>query len=286
RLVSISTDGKFSTPWPNLELPAAEALVLNFQTYMQTKTYALPEFITKSPKLKALIVTNYSFFLAELGNFHVIESNLRRIRLERIAVPFLSMGNLRLHNLKKISFFMCDVSEASMSNDAKISDAMPNLEELDIDYCNDLVTLPDGICEIKPLRKLSITNCHNLSALPEQIGQFASLEVIRLNSCTNLLQLPDSIRSLQNLRFLDIPDCLNLSALPDQIGQAINLERINMRGCRRLSGLPRSIVKLRSLKKVVCEEDKVAMWGPFKDTITSLEITLFEEEASLDWLND
>ncbi|XP_048128310.1 probable disease resistance protein At5g66900 [Rhodamnia argentea] len=286
RLVSISTDGNFSTPWPNLELPAAEALVLNFQANMQTKTYALPEFIAKSHKLKALIVTNYSFFPAELGNFHVIGSNLRRIRLERIAVPFLSMGNLRLHSLKKISFFMCDISEASMSNGAKISDAMPNLVELDIDYCNDLVTLPDDICEIKPLRKFSITNCHNLSALPEQIGQSASLEVIRLNSCTNLLRLPDSIRSLQNLRFLDISDCLNLRALPDQIGQIVNLERIHMRGCLRLSGLPASIVKLRNLRKVVCEEDKVAMWRPLKDTLNCLEITLFEEEANLDWLND
>ncbi|KAI6700098.1 hypothetical protein NL676_014422 [Syzygium grande] len=286
RLLSISTDGKFSKPWPNLELPEAEALVLNFQTNMQTKTYALPEFIAKSHKLKVLIVTNYSFFPAELGNFHVIESNLRRIRLERVTVPFLSMGKIRLHSLEKISFFMCNISQTSTSNDAKISDAMPNLEELDIDYCNDLVTLPDGICEIKPLRKLSITNCHNFSALPEQIGLLASLEVIRLNSCTNLPQFPDSIRCLQNLRFLDISDCLNLSALPDQIGQMINLERINMKGCLRLSGLPRSIVKLRNLRKVICENEKAVMWGPLEDTLTGLEITLFEEEASLDWLHD
>ncbi|XP_039157808.1 probable disease resistance protein At5g66890 [Eucalyptus grandis] len=59
-LVSISTDGTFSTPWPDLQLPEAEALVLNFETGQ--KTYALPEFIEKVDKLKALIVTNYSFF--------------------------------------------------------------------------------------------------------------------------------------------------------------------------------------------------------------------------------
>ncbi|KAI6700109.1 hypothetical protein NL676_014433 [Syzygium grande] len=160
RLVSISTDGTFSTPWPNLELPKVEALVLNFATNKQTKTYALPEFIEKADKLKALIVTNYSFFSAELGNFHVIGSNLRRIRLERVTVPLISMGNLCLQSLQKISFCMCEISQASTSNDAKISNAMPNLLELDIEYCNNLVTLPDGICQIKPLRKLSITNCH------------------------------------------------------------------------------------------------------------------------------
>ncbi|KAF8012522.1 hypothetical protein BT93_I0625 [Corymbia citriodora subsp. variegata] len=279
-----SYHGKFSTPWPNLELPAAEALVLNFRINMQIKTYALPEFIAKSHKLKALIVTNFSFFPAELSNFHVIGSNLRRIRLERVMVPFLSMGNLHLHSLEKISFFMCDISQASTSSNAKISDAMPNLQELDIDYCNDLVRLPEGICEIKSLRKLSITNCHNFSALPKQIGQLTSLEVVRLNSCTGLSQLPDSIRSLHNVRLLDISECLNLIALPNQIGQMVNLNRINMRGCLKLSSLPRSIIKLRNLRNVICEKEKADLWGLLKDTLPSLDITLFEEEPSLDWL--
>ncbi|KAK3412198.1 hypothetical protein EUGRSUZ_I00981, partial [Eucalyptus grandis] len=218
RLVSISTDKTFSTPWPNLELPKVEALVLNFQNDMQSKTY-LPEFIEKADKLKALIVTNHSFFPTELHNFHVFGSNLRRIRFQRVTVPFLNMGNLRLHNLKKISLFMCYISQTSTSNDAKISDAMPNLVELDIDYCDNFVTLPDGICEIKPLRKLSITNCHNFFALPEQIGQLTSLEMVGLNSCITLSKLPNSIKSLQNVRLLNISDCLKLSALPHQIGQ-------------------------------------------------------------------
>ncbi|XP_039157481.1 probable disease resistance protein At5g66900 [Eucalyptus grandis] len=176
RLVSISTDKTFSTPWPNFQLPKVEALVLNFETNIRTKTYALPEFIEKANMLKALIVTNYSFSPTELCNFHIIGSNLRRIRLERITVPFLSMGQLRLHCLQKISFFMCNISQASTSDDAKISDAIPNLVELHIDYCNDLMALSDDICKIKLLEKLSITNCHNLSALLEQIGQLASLK--------------------------------------------------------------------------------------------------------------
>ncbi|XP_010028291.2 probable disease resistance protein At5g66900 isoform X1 [Eucalyptus grandis] len=282
RLVSISTDKTFSTHWPYLELPKAEALVLNFD--MQSKTYTLPEFIEKADKLKALIVTNHSFFPAELCNFHVVGANLRRIRFQRVTVPFLSMGNLYLHSLKKISFFMCYISQTSTSNDAKISHAMPNLVELDIDYCDNLVALPDGICEIKPLEKINITNCHNFSTLPAQIGQLTSLEVVRLNSCTSLSLLPDSIRSLQNVKLLDISECQKLSALPYQIGQMVNLDRINMRGCLKLSELPRSIVKLRKLRKVICEKEKAVMWGPLKDTLPSLAISLFEEEPNLAWL--
>ncbi|KAF8025813.1 hypothetical protein BT93_F2594 [Corymbia citriodora subsp. variegata] len=284
RLVSISTDGTLSTSWPNLQLPKAEALVLNFGITIQTKTYALPEFIEKADNLKALIVTNYSFFPAELRNFHVIGSNLRRMRFERVTVPFLSMGKLRLHSLQKISFFMCSISQASTSDDAKISDGMPNLVELHIDYCNDLVTLPDGICEIKPLRKLGITNCHDLSSLPEQIGQLASLEVVRLNSCTKLSKLPDSIGTLKKLISLNISDCLSLSTLPNQIGQLVNLKRMNMRGCPRLSVLPLSIIKLRNLKKVICDEEIEVMWEPLKRSLNGLNIMASKEEASLDWL--
>ncbi|KAL3722206.1 hypothetical protein ACJRO7_034557 [Eucalyptus globulus] len=285
RLVSISTDGRFSPPWPDLQLPEAEALVLNFETN-QTKTYALPDFIEKADKLKALIVTNYSFFPAELRNFHMVGSSLRRIRLERVMVSFQSMGKLRLHSLQRMSFFMCEIGQASTSNGTKISDAMPNLMELDIDYCNDLVTLPDGICEIKSLKKLSITNCHNFSTLPEQLGQSTSLEVVRLNSCTNLLQLPISIGTLQKLISLNISDCLSLSTLPSQIGQLNNLNRINMRGCLKLSMLPRSIVRLRNLKKVICDKETEVLWEPLKYSLNSLNIMVPEEEANLDWLCD
>ncbi|XP_039157801.1 probable disease resistance protein At5g66900 isoform X2 [Eucalyptus grandis] len=286
RLVSISTDGTFSTPWPNLQLPEVEALVLNFETNIQTKTYTLPKFIKKANKLKALIVTNYNFFPAELCNFHVVGPSLRRIRLERVTISLLSMGKLRLHNLQKISFFMCNIGQASTSNNAKISNAMPKLVELNIDYCDDLVTLPDGICEIKPLKKLSITNCHNFFALLGQLGQLTSLEVVRLNLCTNLLELPNSIGTLQKLVSLNISDCLSLSTLPTQIVQLVNLKRINMRGCLRLSVLPRSIQRLRNLKKVICDKESEILWEPLKNNLKSLNILASEEEANLDWLHD
>ncbi|KAF8025812.1 hypothetical protein BT93_F2593 [Corymbia citriodora subsp. variegata] len=287
RLVSISTDGTFSTSWPNLQLPKAEVLVLNFETNIQTKIYTLPEFIEKADNLKAFIVTNYSFFPAELRNFHVNGSNLRRMRIERVTVPSLSMGKLSLHSLQKISFFMCSISQASTSDDAKISEAMPKLVELHIDYCNDLMSLPNDICEIKLMKKLSITNCHNLSALPDQIGQLASLEVVRLNSCTKLSQLPNSIGDLRKLISLNIFDCLSLSTLPNEIGQLVNLKRMDMRGCLRLSVLPRSIMKLRNLRKVVCDKEKEDMWTPLRSSLNSLNIIVSEEEeANLDWLND
>ncbi|BBH07824.1 hypothetical protein Prudu_019861 [Prunus dulcis] len=53
--------------------------------------------------------------------------------------------------------------------------------ELNIDYCDDLVELPVKICDLIRLKKLSITNCHKLSSLPEEIGKLEGLEVLRLS---------------------------------------------------------------------------------------------------------
>ena len=91
-----------------MKLPKAEVLVLNFQS----KDYALPKFVEEMENLKVLIVTNYSSFLTDLGNFQLLGSleDLRRIRFERISIPSLSL--VSLENLQKISFYKCSIGEA------------------------------------------------------------------------------------------------------------------------------------------------------------------------------
>ncbi|KAK2426584.1 putative disease resistance protein [Trifolium repens] len=81
---------------------------------------------------------------------------------------------------------MCNTRNAFESCSIEISYALSNLVELSIDYCNDLIKLPDRFCNITILKKLSITNCHKLSAIPQDIGKLENLEVPRLCSCSDL----------------------------------------------------------------------------------------------------
>ncbi|CAL8170833.1 unnamed protein product [Prunus armeniaca] len=285
RLLSISTDGSSSAKWHNMHLPKAEVLVLNFQT----ENYVLPKFVKKMSKLKVLIVTNYGVLQADLSNFKLLGSlpNLKRIRLERISIPSISKNSMQLKSLQKISLFMCSIGQAFSNSSIQILEAFPNLVELNIDYCNDLVELPVKICDLIRLKKLSITNCHKLSRLPEEIGKLEGLEVLRLRACTDLVKLPGSIKDLTKLHLLDIYKCFSIKELPEDIGEMSGLEKINMGQCSRLQELPVSVLNLGELREVICDDDTENLWGePFKSNLQKIKISVVKEDFNLNWLHN
>ncbi|XP_031275572.1 probable disease resistance protein At5g66900 [Pistacia vera] len=280
RLLSISTDETFSSSWYDIKAPAVEVVVLN----VRTKEYTMPNFMEKMEKLKVLIVTSCGFLPVELSNFQLLGSlsNLKRIRLERVSISF-DMTTIQMKNLQKLSLVLCNVGQVFSNSTFQISDAFPNLKEMDIDYCNDLEALPDGVCDIVSLENLSITNCHKLSQLPEGIGKLVNLEVLRLASCTDLEALPDTIGDLTNLRLLDISECLSITELPVQIGELYRLEKLFMRGCCSCD-LPTSITKLKNLEVVRCDEETAYKWEEVEACFTYLTIEVPKEEINLNWL--
>ncbi|KAJ8770685.1 hypothetical protein K2173_021332 [Erythroxylum novogranatense] len=260
-LLSISTDEMFTSHWSGLQLraPKVEALVLN----IRTKNYNLPEFVQTMIDLKVLIVTNYGFSTTELSNFELLSSlsSLRRIRLEKLFLPSSLLSSLQLKNLEKISLVMCKIRQAFSSIPIRISEAIPNLAEIIIDYCNDLVELPAGFCDLFLLKRVSITNCHKLRSLPEDLGKLTNMEVLRLNSCIELLELPESIGRLQKLRVLDISDCLSMTKLPETIGGLCNLKKLFMIDCSNCE-LPESVMNLTQLKEITGMK-KLLLHGKF-----------------------
>nr|AJT49599.1 R8H-1 protein [Vitis pseudoreticulata] len=285
RLVSISTDEMFSSSWCNMQLPEAEALILNFN---QTENkYELPEFMKQMDKLKVLVVTNYAFCAAELTNFSVLSSlsNLKRIRLEQVSIPTLCNTSMELKNLEKLSLVMCHkIGQAFASSTIQIPEMLPNLREINIDYCNDLVELPEGLCDLVQLNKLSISNCHKLSALPEGIGKLANLEVLRVSACTLVSKLPDSMGSLHKLSVLDITGCLRIRKMPKQIGELRGLRELHMRRCPGLRELPPSVTLLVDLERVICDEETAQLWECYTHLLPNLTLSVPEEIINLNWL--
>ncbi|PRQ53791.1 putative powdery mildew resistance protein, RPW8 [Rosa chinensis] len=266
RLVSISTDGEFSVKWPDMQLPEAQVLVLNFQTQYN---FALPECVEKMEKLKMLVLINSSFY-NNIDNFQLLDSlsNLRSIRLDGLNLSFITESPVQLKTLHKLYL----VNGESLGNGpVKLSHVFPNLKEMFIDWFIKLEELPAELCELIELTKLTISSCNVLSSLPEAIGNLVNLEVLRLRYNLELSEVPDSIGNLNKLKKFEISACYKieklpehigelkcltnlrimwcdlLSALPEAIGNLVNLEVLSLRFCARLSELPESI---RNLKKL------------------------------------
>ncbi|CAN1325445.1 Probable disease resistance protein At5g66900 [Linum perenne] len=279
KLLSITTEEKFSASWPDIHAPEVEVLVLNFKT----ENYALPKFIERMKKLKVLIVTNHGMCPAELSNFHHLGSlsNLKRIRLEKISIPPDFLPAIASGKLEKLALFMCNIGQA-FSN---VSEALPKLIEINIDYCKDLVEFPSGIGQLTELKRLRITNCHNLATLPREIGKLVNLEDLRLSSCIELAELPDTIGNLQNLSILDISECVDIRRLPQQIRELQNLRKLKMMGCSTGFELPESIFSLEHLEEVECDEETEGVWEPFACVLGNLKIKVNKEDINLNWLN-
>ncbi|CAL0312720.1 unnamed protein product [Lupinus luteus] len=276
-ILSISTDEKFTS---NLHPTEVEVLVLN----LRAKKFALPKFMKKMSKLNVLIITNYDFYHAELENFELLHylSNLKRIRLEKVLIPLFSNTGSQLKNLQKLSLFMCNVNEAFNDSTVQVSDMLPNLVEMNFDYCN-MVELPVGISNMIFLKKLSITNCHKLSTLPNGIGNLVNLESLWLSSCTSLEALPDSVTRLNSLKLLDISGCINLYELPETMRDLHNLEKLNVRGSK-LSNLGPLIMDLEGLRHVVCDEETEELLEPFTNILSNLKLEVVQSDDNLNWL--
>ncbi|CAK7347608.1 unnamed protein product [Dovyalis caffra] len=281
QIVSIHTGEMKEMDWFRMDFPKAEVLVLNFSA----NEFFLPPFIDDMPKLRALVMINYSTSNATIGNFSVFSNlaHLRSLWLEKVSFARLSESTLPLKNLRKISLILCKINNSLDESVIDLSHIFPSLSELTIDHCEDLVQLPSSICRMHSLKSLSITNCHNLEKLPPNMGNLKYLQILRLYACPSLKTLPSCVCDLVWLKFLDISQCVNLKALPEWIGKLSRLEKIDMRECS-LMKLPNSAASLESLRKVICDEDVSWLWKDLKKV--NLDVQVAEKCFNLDWLDD
>lgn len=267
--------------WLQLDCPKTEVLVLNFSS----DTYFLPPFLKIMPKLRALILINYSNSNAVLQNTSVFSSltNLRSLWFEKITLPILPDTTIPLKSLQKVSLVLCDISKSVNHSAVDLPHLFPRLSELTLDYCINLSELPSSICLMQTLKSLSITNCDSLEELPTELGRLGSLQILRLSACPNLKKLPPGVGSLAQLKYIDISQCVNLGCLPDGLGGCTSLEKIDMRECPHMKNLPVSVLGLVSLRRVICDEEVLSLWKDVEKSRPGL-CQVPQECFTLDWL--
>ncbi|GKV45378.1 hypothetical protein SLEP1_g52469 [Rubroshorea leprosula] len=156
-------------------------------------------------------------------------------------------------------------------------DGLSSLQQLKLESCIELISIPEDFRKLHSLSVLDITHCSKLRSIPGEwlasltclkelrMGPFseglfefpglagihylhASLESLTLNGWNELRCLPPQVQHLTALKELVIRDFSDLEVLPEWLGALSSLRELNIISCDRLR-LP-SVVAMRRLSNL------------------------------------
>nr|XP_023880284.1 TMV resistance protein N-like [Quercus suber] len=166
---------------------------------------------------------------------------LKRWTLKHCKKLQILPSSFRLKSLKEIDLDGCVSLEKLPHLDA------PNLEELIIENCENLIEVHEAIGSLDKLKTWDLINCKKLQILPSSF-RLKSLEVFVLHGCVSLEKLPDL--GAPNLEELIMENCENLIEVHEAFGSLDKLKGWILRDCKKLQILP-STLRLKSLEHMI-----------------------------------
>ncbi|XP_026660627.2 putative disease resistance protein RGA4 [Phoenix dactylifera] len=168
----------------------------------------------------------------------------------------LSAGNLAgLSQLKMLEIQNCEVSSSSGWWDGL--QYLTALEELRISECDELTCLPEGIMYLPSLHTLDLDENKNLMSLegggrkPQQPTPFfPALQDLEIQGTDTLAALPEWVGGLTSLQNLLITECPYLAMLPDGLQHLTALQKLDISDLPQLTMLPDGLQHLTALQKL------------------------------------
>ena len=126
-----------------------------------------------------------------------------------------------------------------------LSIATPNIKELDLCQCGNLIEVHDFVGRLDKLEKWELNDCIELQVLPNCL-LMKSLKHLSLYGCTRLEKFPNIPQKMEGLKFLSMV-MTAITELPPSFGNLTGLDQLYI-GSEFCSGhLPSSIYKLQNL---------------------------------------
>ncbi|XP_056163594.1 TMV resistance protein N-like [Syzygium oleosum] len=122
----------------------------------------------------------------------------------------------------------------------------PNLEELDLRNCKNLVEAHKSIAYHCKLQELNFQGCSELSVFPNELKS-KNLRTLNLKECTKFERFPDIPHKLEALKELYL-ERTAIKGLPASIENLVSLKTMDVGYCKKLMSLPSSIYKLQNLE--------------------------------------
>ncbi|KAL4194322.1 hypothetical protein AMTRI_Chr05g58800 [Amborella trichopoda] len=172
---------------------------------------------------------------------------------ERLAVlDFTNSNTVLKSNIKQLfpKLKVLDLNRCRILERIPDCSLYMNLKQLILEYCENLIEIPDSIGLLRDLVYLNLEGCSNLKKLPENFGKLTSLRTLNLNYNSNLTRLPSTFSGLCSLEELSAWACYLQGVIADDFEKLSKLKKLDLYRNNSIQGLPRSIRGLSQLEEM------------------------------------
>lgn len=154
------------------------------------------------------------------------------------------------------------VASPIKNNDLATIKSLKRLKTLNITECWDITELPQGLNKLRYLEHISFfwngggNNNINWDNEFKKIYKCHKLRFLILGPYNEFKTLPKGIKKLKNLELLNL-SMTDLIALPDDINQLQNLRELNL-ATVRMKKLPCTLLDLKNLKKLILSDGEIS----------------------------
>ncbi|CAN6563522.1 unnamed protein product [Malus baccata var. baccata] len=233
-----------------VKLPVPDVIPLNTKSF--SKMVNLEIFIIRNAHFSGCIeyLPNDLRWI-EFGGLHYWGSNI----LQKHILTFNLQSNCHLRNL--VTFIMpnSDIRQLKVFQNLAMLTSLnlrgseflqkipnlsgsPNLRELILNECKNLVEVDDSVGFLDKLDRLSLYGCSRLERFATRL-RLRSLQNLNLDGCTRLKSFPQIEAEMESLKYLDISKS-GIRELPSSIAYLTGLQMLKANKCENLTGTSHS----------------------------------------------
>lgn len=135
---------------------------------------------------------------------------------------------------------------------SSLSGCANSLKTLEIEHCDSLIELPQGLHTLQSLERLKINGCVSLRSIPAPEGQgLTSLRNCEFAGCYGLTNIPgEAFQFCTSMESLSVKYCDELVAFPVDLQKLPSLMCLTIHHCPKLSMVPRGLCGLTRLRQL------------------------------------